>query len=155
MSARSINLFMVLATLVIVALTGLALYRSIPTLQPAPERIKKREFSQPATPSFSELPLLKNAANASAERWKTGGEPLPDEVLINAPAGSPELKLAGTLSSKDCRYAIAIIVIDNVQHSYGCNDIIDHDNEKVIKIFPGKIVIDNNGYYETIQIMDE
>ncbi|WP_380183854.1 type II secretion system protein N [Kalamiella sp. sgz302252] len=149
------NVFMVLATLVIVALTGLVFYRSIPSLEPVPERSTKRQLPRPETLSVSELPLLKNTVTIASQRWKTGPEPLPDEVLINAPAASPELKLAGTLSSNDCRYAIAIIAIDNIQHSYGCNDIIDHDNEKVIKIFPGKIVIDNNGYYETIKINDK
>ena len=152
MSKRGINLFMMIITLLILSATGVNLYEKIPDKKITSGVIPFKKDEASSQLALTDLPLFKNKKNVLPDKWAVGPEPLPDVVLMEAPPAESAIKLTGTLAGSDCQKSIAIIEMNGIQRSYTCFDHLENNNEKIIRIFSGKVIVDNNGYYESLQI---
>lgn len=152
MSKRGINLFMMIITLLILSAIGVNLYEKTPDKKITSGVIPFKKDEASSQLALTDLPLFKNKKNVLSDKWAVGPEPLPDAVLMEAPPAESAIKLTGTLVGSDCQKSIAIIEMNGIQRSYTCFDHLENNNQKIIRIFSGKVIIDNNGYYESLQI---
>ena len=152
MSKRGLNLFMMMITLLVLSATGVTLYNKSPDKKITSGVIPFKKDEASSQLALTELPLFKNKKNVLSDEWAVGPDPLPDGVLMNAPLAENAIKLTGTLAGSDCQKSIAIIEMNGIQRSYTCFDHLENNNQKIIRIFSDKVIIDNNGYYESLQI---
>lgn len=82
-------------------------------------------------------------------------ESQPDaSILRNAPISQLPLRLAGIINSGECESSLAVVEINKVQTTWACEDIASLDGVKIVHFFVDKIIINNNGYYESLPLAE-
>jgi len=110
------------------------------------------EQSQPQVAAHS-LPVIFTAGLSEDDRMWRVTTVLPEaEVLRQAPVSELPLRLAGIVSSGRCEGSLAIIETQKSQSTWTCGAIASEEGVSIVHFFADQIVIDNNGYYESLPL---
>jgi general secretion pathway protein C len=87
-------------------------------------------------------------------RFKVGGLGITDDVTHNAPESHFSGKITGILLSADDNKCLVIIEHAGRQASYSIGERIPDSHAVILKIFKGKILLDEDGYYKSMTIKE-
>lgn len=90
--------------------------------------------------------------NENDRMWRVTETRPEVEALRQAPISELPLRLAGIVSSGRCEGSLAIIEAQKGQATWTCGAITDEEGVSIIHFFADQIVIDNNGYYESLRL---
>ncbi|HEN3638965.1 type II secretion system protein N [Yersinia enterocolitica] len=100
---------------------------------------------------LQQLKLFDTATGEDISSSFRVGTMLPDDdQLINAPISTIGVRLTGILTGPDRRKAIAIIEKNQIQNSYGYEDLLPDMRSRIVRIFTDRVIIDNEGNYEAL-----
>lgn len=120
------------------------------TLQPEPEM----EFFQSESEDVFLPEIFINSLSDDDRTWIVSESQPNASILRNAPISQLPLRLAGIINSGGCEGSLAIVEINKVQTTWACEDIAILDGVKVVHFFVDKIIINNNGYYESLPLAE-
>lgn len=88
-------------------------------------------------------------ADADQERFRVTRKLASDTLLMTAPVAKLPMKVVGLLCDKGNHAGMAIIEASGRQQSY-LSDSAINDIYPIIKIFPDRIIINENGFYAAL-----
>lgn len=89
-------------------------------------------------------------ADASDNPYRVGYLATDDPLLFHAPSSTLAARVVGILSSSTHEKSIAIIEQKKHQSSYSQGEKMPDNNAVVIKIFDDRVIINHQGYYESL-----
>lgn len=102
------------------------------------------------------LPDIFTASLSEGDRaWRVTDERPDAATLRQAPVSKLPWRLAGIISSGRCEGSLAIIETQKGQATWTCGAITDEEGVSIVHFFADQIVIDNNGYYESLNFVNE
>ncbi|MFQ6292687.1 type II secretion system protein N [Yersinia enterocolitica] len=100
---------------------------------------------------LQQLKLFDTATVAEVSSSFRVGTMLPDDALLrNAPISTIDVTLRGILTSSDREKSIAIMEKNQIQNSYGNEDLLPDLKARIVRIFADRVIIDNQGNYEAV-----
>lgn len=117
---------------------------SLPAIVSEPYQLQSATLSLPA--------IFTTSLSEDDRAWRVT-DTLPDaEILRRAPVSELPLRLAGIVSSGRCEGSLAIIETQKGQATWTCGAITGEDGVSIVHFFADRIVIDNNGNYESLPL---
>lgn len=89
-------------------------------------------------------------ADASDNPYRVGYLAADDPLLFHAPPSNLAARVVGILSSSIHEKSITIIEQNKYQSSYSQGEKMPENNAVVIKIFDDRVIINHQGYYESL-----
>ncbi|HDL6961241.1 TPA: general secretion pathway protein GspC [Yersinia enterocolitica] len=90
------------------------------------------------------------ATDASDNPYRVGYLAADDPLLFHAPRSNLAVRVVGVLSSSIHEKSIAIIEQKKHQSSYSQGEKLPENHAVVIKIFDDRVIINHQGYYESL-----
>lgn len=90
-------------------------------------------------------------ADTDQERFRVTRKIASDTLLMTAPVAKLAVRVVGLLCDKDNHAGMAIIEASGRQQSYLSGSAIN-DTYPIIKIFPDRIIINENGFYTALML---
>ncbi|CQH60196.1 type II secretion system protein N [Yersinia enterocolitica] len=90
------------------------------------------------------------AADTVKDIYRVGYLSLEDPLVLQAPLSHLPLNLVGVLSSSVHENSLAIIEQNKRQRSYIQGDELTEHNAVIVKIFPDRIILNQQGYYKSL-----
>lgn len=89
-------------------------------------------------------------ADTAKNIYRVGNLSLEDPLLLQAPLSHLPFSLVGVLSSSVHENSLVIIEQNKSQRSYIQGDELTEHNAVIVKIFPDRIILNQQGYYKSL-----